>query len=72
MIIQIGSGATVTLDKVFGPTVFANLRITADVARGWVIERQWIKSSEYVEWCVIPAQIDAEFAQQVIKEELGK
>lgn len=56
---------TVILDKMFGPTIFADLRITADPQRGWVIERQWIanvhEDEKWVEWCVIPHQIDAEF-----------
>ena len=52
---------SVTIDKCFGPAIFANLRITADPARGWVIERNWMKTGEYLEWCVIPAQLDAEF-----------
>ncbi len=59
--LEIGSNETITIDKMFGPTIFADLRITADTQRGWVIERQWIESGEWVEWCVIPAQIEQEF-----------
>lgn len=60
--IEIGSGDSVVIDKVFGPTVFANLRITADAEQGgWVIERQWIDTNEWIKWCIIPAQIDQEF-----------
>jgi hypothetical protein len=59
--IEIGSFDTVTIDKLFGPTIFANLRITADPDRGWVIERKWIQNGQFVEWCVIPAQIEQEF-----------
>lgn len=58
--IEIGTQDTVVIDKLFGPTIFANLRITADFDRGWVIEREWI-SGGYIEWCVIPAQIEQEF-----------
>lgn len=60
--LEIGSSDVVEIEKLFGPTVFADLRITADVKRGgWVIERMWIAKGEFVEWCVIPAQIDQEF-----------
>lgn len=59
--VEIGSQHVVIIDKMFGPTVFANLKITADLERGWVIERMWIETGEYIEWCVIPAQIDQEF-----------
>ena len=59
--VEIGSDETLTIEKMFGPTIFADLRITADCKRGWVIERQWIGNSEWIEWCVIPAQIASEF-----------
>jgi len=60
--IEIGSGDRVTIEKLFGPTVFADLRITADYERGcWVIERQWI--GEFIEWCTIPNQIEQEFKE---------
>ena len=59
--LEIGSNDTVTIDKMFGPTIFADLRITADCERGWVIEREWIENGEWIEWCVIPAQIEQEF-----------
>jgi len=63
-VLEIGSGEAVTIDKMFGPTVFADLRITANTERGWVIERQWIETGEWIEWCVIPAQIDQEFTDK--------
>lgn len=59
--IEIGSFDTLTIDKLFGPTIFADLRITADINRGWIIEREWIEKGKFVEWCVIPAQIEQEF-----------
>ena len=59
--IEIGTGDRVTIDKLFGPTIFADLRITADFDRGWIIERLWIESGEFVEWCTIPNQIEREF-----------
>jgi hypothetical protein len=63
--IEIGSGDRVTIEKLFGPTIFADLRITADYERGcWVIERQWIETGEFIEWCTIPNQIEQEFKEE--------
>lgn len=60
--LEVGDGDYVIIDKLFGPTVFADLRITADSKRGcWVIERAWIASDEFIEWCTIPCQIQQEF-----------
>ena len=70
--IEIGSFDVVTIDKLFGPTIFADLRITADPKRGWVIEREWIDKGQFVEWCVIPAQIDLEFKEDETSGETGK
>jgi len=58
-IIEMGSGQSIVLDKLYGPTVFANLRITADAEKGWVIEREL--GDDWVEWCVIPAQLPQDF-----------
>ena len=58
--IEIG-GETIEIEKLFGPTIFANLRITPDIERGWVIERKRINDGKWIEWCVIPAQINNEF-----------
>lgn len=62
--IEIGSGDQITIEKMFGPTIFADLRITSDVERGWVVERKWIDNGEWIEWCVIPAQIEQEFINE--------
>lgn len=62
--LEIGSNESVTIDKMFGPTIFADIRITADTERGWVIERQWIETGDWIEWCVIPAQIEQEFTDE--------
>lgn len=62
-VIEIGTFDRVRIDKMFGPTIFADLRITASMERGWVIERMWIKNGKWIEWCVIPAQIDEEFGE---------
>ncbi len=72
--LEIGSDNRVILNKLFGPTVFMDLRITPDSEKcEWVIERltilpctdpeiqdttQWQK---WVEWCRIPGQFQWEF-----------
>ena len=66
--IEIGIFDVVEIDKMFGPTIFAGLRITADMKRGWIIERQWIKDGKWIEWCTIPAQIEEEFEDDPSKE----
>lgn len=54
---------SIVLDKMFGPLIFSALRVRADYDRkAWVIERQWVKTNEWVEWVTIPCQIDAEFS----------
>lgn len=69
--VEIGSHNSVIIDKLFGPTIFADLRITPDCERGWVIERKWIKTGMFIEWCVIPAQIDREFTDMDEYEDKG-
>jgi hypothetical protein len=53
---------SVVIDKLFGPQIFANLRITADPKTNtWVIERQMIDTGEWQEWVRIPGQVAFEF-----------
>jgi hypothetical protein len=60
--VEIGCGDKVTVNKLFGPLIFTNLRITADFEScSWIIERQWIENGNYIEWCRIPGQYDEEF-----------
>lgn len=60
--IEIGSFDVVIIEKLFGPTICADLRITADTSKGcWIIERQWLKNNEWIEWCTIPIQLSQEF-----------
>lgn len=62
---------SVVIDKLFGPQIFANLRITADPATNtWVIERSTIKYDKegnsdnlWIEWVRIPGQIGIEFQE---------
>lgn len=53
---------SVIIDKMFGPQIFANLRITADPnSNTWLIERQKIDDNKWIEWVRIPGQLDIEF-----------
>ena len=71
--IEMGSGDSITLDKLYGPTIFARLRITATPSRGWVIERETADrhndepdlTSIWVEWCTIPCQLDMDFEKEI-------
>lgn len=62
--VHLGSDETVVLNKLFGPSVFANLRITADTkTMEWVIEREWINTGEYIPWMRIPGALSGEFGE---------
>lgn len=68
-------GAGVIIEKLYGPTVFMDLKITLDRNKcEWVIERRTILPcpdpedqentthwQKWVEWCRIPGQFDWEF-----------
>lgn len=61
--LEIGSFDVVIIEKLFGPTICADLRITANTTEGyWIIERMWINTMEWIEWCRIPIQINQEFS----------
>jgi hypothetical protein len=56
-----GGGYQFIIDKLYGPTIFANLRITAsihDVA--WLIERQRIDTGKWEIISIIPAVYKSE------------
>lgn len=59
--LELGSNAVV-LEKLFGPTGGASLRIHADVTCvAWVIERWNTKAEEYREWCSVPLQLEEDY-----------
>lgn len=60
-IIEVGSGDILIIEKMFGPTIMADLRITADVKEGWIIERLCTKTNEWVKWVTIPGQLEQDF-----------
>ena len=52
----------VVLMKMFGPLIFADIRIRAESKTcEWIIERQNINTHEWVEFIRIPGQLEAEF-----------
>jgi len=59
--VEIGIDEQIIIDKMYGPRIFADIRITPNLDRGWVIERQWISTGEWIEWCTIPGQFNEEF-----------
>lgn len=69
--IEIG-GQQVIINKLFGPMVFMDLRISPDHKDCcWIIERYTIfyktdgsDDSRWVEWCRIPGQFEWEFFQK--------
>jgi|GEM_PF-2522808 len=63
--LEFGGDQTFVLDKMYGPRIFASLRVVADLeTTEWKIERQWISSSEYKPWATIPGQIAEEFTDR--------
>ncbi len=53
---------SVIIDKIFGPQIFASLKITPDPkTNSWVVQRQRCDNAEWVEWVRIPGQLDFEF-----------
>ena len=62
--INVGINASLIISKLFGPTIFADIRITS-VMKGreacWLIEREDIDTQEFKEIIKIPAQIDSDF-----------
>ncbi len=65
--LELGSGDIVVIKKMFGPTIMTDLRITADVEEGWIIERRWIATGEWIKWCTIPGQLEEEFDEDNLK-----
>lgn len=57
--VELGVNNPIIIQKMFGPTGFQDLRITARLDKdfqGWVIER--FTNKGYIFWCLIPAQSD--------------
>jgi len=60
--VQVACDTPVIIEKVFGPTIFASIRISASLERdGWLIERQTGPGDEWIPWVTIPAQLDMDF-----------
>ena len=56
------SDEPIVIEKMYGPLVFAGLRITADSEScEWVIDRATGPDGEYREWARVPGQLDENF-----------
>jgi hypothetical protein len=61
--IQIPSTGKITIDKLYGPTIFWDIRISCDINTvEWVIERSMGPRGTWKEWCRIPGQLDEDFS----------
>ena len=59
-IITIGAGKIVEFDKLFGPLIMTNIRVSIDVPRGeWIIEREIVPKEGMGGW-EICARIDGQ------------
>lgn len=60
--VQITGDGKVTIDKLYGPAIFWDVRVSCDLTScEWVIERSMGPLGEWKEWTRIPGQIDADF-----------
>jgi len=42
---------TVTIEKLYGPLIFCDVRVTADFKTcKWIVERQWIHEDNSITW----------------------
>lgn len=65
IVAEIGVDQPVIIDKMFGPLIFTELRVTADYRTcEFVIERCRIDSGEWLEVARIPGQLDEEYDEQ--------
>lgn len=64
---EIGNEQSVIIDKIYSSPIFTPLRITACSEECcWIIERQWIETGKYIEWCRIPAQLEEEMNEDYL------
>lgn len=62
LVLTTGTHQRITIDCLYGPTIFANLRITP-LTPGcvWLIEREAIDTGQWAEVARIPGQYASEF-----------
>lgn len=59
--IQIPSVGKVAIEKLYGPMVFMDIRVSCSLGTcEWVIERL-VSDGTWREWCRIPGQLDEDF-----------
>lgn len=60
--IQIGSTGKLTINKLYGPLIFWDIRVSCDIdSCEWVIERSMGPDGAWKEWCRVPGQLDEDF-----------
>lgn len=63
--VEMGSHQRLTIDKLFGPTAYADLRISCDSdACEWVIERTGPGRIGWVEVARIPGQLESDYQER--------
>lgn len=64
-VVNVGCGQSVTVDKLYGPLIFCDVRVTALFATcEWLVERQHIETGQWTEVARIPGQIEGEFPDE--------
>jgi hypothetical protein len=60
--VHVGRDGRVTVEKMYGPLAFMDIRISLDVdSVEWVVERLSGADSEWHEWARIPGQLETDF-----------
>jgi hypothetical protein len=64
--IEVSCSSVVRIQKMFGPLIFADIRVRADFQScEWIVERLSIKDGEtWAEVARIPGQMDGEFEDE--------
>jgi hypothetical protein len=62
LVVEVGCSQPITIDKLFGPLIFCDIRVTAEFATNeWVIERKRMDSGEWSVVARVPGQLEDEF-----------
>lgn len=64
VVVNVGCEQSVEIDKLYGPLIFASIRVRADSKTlEWVIERQQVDTMEWLPVVRVPGQNDDEFRE---------
>lgn len=65
--VEMGSHQRLTIDKLFGPTAFADLRVSCDMNTcEWVIERTGPARVGWVEVARVPGQLATDYVERAL------